>query len=480
MLKSHLLQDFTQLPADFYRHQLPEPQPHAQLIIQNNQLLSQLNCTLNATELLDLTAGTLQQVDCQPLAQKYVGHQFGYYNPDLGDGRGLLLGQWHDKNDQAWDFHLKGAGRTPYSRQGDGRAVLRSCIREFLASEALYGLGIPTTRALTIATSSEKVKREMLEPRASLIRVTPSHIRFGHFQWAANQGEKHFKALVAFVIQKHFPQWQIHPFQHQAWLIFDQACQNTAKLLAQWKSFGFSHGVMNTDNMSILGETFDFGPYAFLDDYQADFICNHSDYEGRYGYNQQANIGLWNCKILAGSFADWVDNGLLEQSLQAFVDNYYQHYRQQMLHRLGLDTTQSTDMTLIIELLERLNRYAIDYSLFFRRLALWQTESEFSFFHLLPEPEAFSDWLNSLEKRIQQEQITDSVWRQRIQQRNPSVILRNYIAQDIIIAAEHGNTEPLHHWLKALQSPFKAHRALSKYQQPPLAHQKGFQLSCSS
>ncbi len=480
MPKLRLLQDYTQLPPDFYSHQQPEPQTNAQLVIQNEALLSQLDCKLNTSELLDLTAGTLRQVDCQPIAQKYVGHQFGYYNPDLGDGRGLLLGQWHDSNNQAWDFHLKGAGRTPYSRQGDGRAVLRSCIREFLASEALFGLGIPTTRALTIATSSETVRRETLEPRASLIRVTPSHIRFGHFQWAANQGEKHFKALIAFVIEKHFPQWLGHPFQQQAWLVFDQACQNTAKLLAQWKAFGFNHGVMNTDNMSILGETFDFGPYAFLDDYQADFICNHSDYEGRYGYNQQANIGLWNCKILAGTFADWVDNSLLEQSLQAFVDNYYQHYRQQMLHRLGLDNTQETDMAFIVELLEKLNHYAIDYSLFFRRLALWQTESEPAFLQLLPEPEVFSDWFNGLEKRIEQEQIPDSVWRERIEQRNPSVVLRNYIAQDIINAAQQGDTQPLHNWLKALQSPFKSHSELSEYQQPPLPNQKGFQLSCSS
>lgn len=480
MSKQRLMQDYTQLPAEFYSEQQAEPLPEPQLLIQNESLMSQLNCTLMPAELLDLTAGTLQQVNCRPLAQKYVGHQFGYYNPDLGDGRGLLLGQWRDKNNQAWDFHLKGAGRTPYSRQGDGRAVLRSTIREFLASEALHGLGIPTTRALSIATSPEKVKRETLEPRASLIRVTKSHIRFGHFQWAANMGQTHFTALVQFVTEKHFPQWSTLPFEQQAWSLFDYACQSTAKLMALWKAYGFNHGVMNTDNMSILGETFDFGPYAFLDDYQADFVCNHSDYEGRYGYNQQANIGLWNCKILAGAFSNWVENQRLEQSLQQFVDDYYQHYQQQMLYRLGLDTIQSDDMTFIIALLEKLNHYRIDYNLFFRRLSLWQTDSDASLMALLPKPDAFSDWFKLLAQRIERENISESNWQNRLLGRNPSVTLRNYIAQEVIVAAEQGNSAPLHLWLKALQSPFDAHPELEIYQQPPLPHQKGFQLSCSS
>lgn len=480
MSKHTLSQDYNQLPDQFYTELRPEPQTDARLIIENEALLTQLNCNLNDAELLDLTAGTLTQFNCQPLAQKYVGHQFGYYNPDLGDGRGLLLGQWHDKNNQAWDFHLKGAGRTPYSRQGDGRAVLRSTIREFLASEALYGLGIPTSRALTIATSAESVRREIWEPRASLIRVSPTHIRFGHFQWAAQKGDVHFKALVEFVIKKHFPHQQNQSFQQQAWSIFDYACQSTAKLMAQWKAFGFNHGVMNTDNMSILGETFDFGPFAFLDDYQADFICNHSDYEGRYGFNQQANIGLWNCKVLAGAFSNWIDETQLEKSLQDFIDSYHQHYQQQMMHRLGLDTAQENDMDLIVGLLERLNQYSIDYSLFFRRLALWQTESDSALIALLPKPDAFSDWFDNLENRIRQENITDTDWRQRILQRNPSVILRNHIAQDIITAAETGDMQPLHTWLLALQSPFESHEVLNHYQQPPLAHQKGLQLSCSS
>lgn len=480
MNKPLLTQAYTQLPNDFYQRVAPEPLEDATLLIQNEALLRQLDCDITQADLQAITAGQLDAYHLTPIAQKYVGHQFGFYNPNLGDGRGLLLGQWRDANHHSWDFHLKGAGRTPFSRQGDGRAVLRSTIREFLASEALFGLGIPTTRALSIATSTERVQREILEPRATLIRVTSSHIRFGHFQWAAGEGKGQLHALLNFVIAQHFPQWLDLSQPNQAKQLFNHICVATARLMAHWKAVGFNHGVMNTDNMSILGETFDFGPYAFLDDYQADFVCNHSDYEGRYGFNQQANVGLWNCKVLGSTFSDWLDASEIETCLQNYVSHYHDHYLTLMMRRLGLDHSTAEDMNFIIELLEKLHHDRIDYSLFFRRLALWQTDEASDFFKLLPHSDAFTNWLSQLEKRIAKENITQAVWRDRICQRNPSILLRNHIAQEIITACEQGDSTPLHTWLDALQSPFEPHLELADYQRPPQANQKGLQLSCSS
>ena len=480
MSKRLLPQDYTQLPASFYTKVEAEPQHNAKLLIQNTAILQQLDCDLNEAEILDLASGKLKLFAAEPIAQKYVGHQFGYFNPDLGDGRGLLLGQWYDADQQAWDFHLKGAGRTPYSRRGDGRAVLRSTLREFLASEALAGLGVPTTRALAIASSDEPVQREILEPRASLIRVSPTHIRFGHFEWAASQSPSTLETLLQFVVQKHFPQWSAASRSEQACYFFENVCVKTAELLAKWQAVGFNHGVMNTDNMSILGETFDFGPFAFFDDFNANFVCNHSDHDGRYGYNQQAKIAMWNCQVLAASLSGLVADADLQKNLQLFVEVYNRQYLMEMVQRLGLSELQINDKDLIGDLLVLMDKYSVDYNLFFRRLATWQTDEEPQLLELLSTPKAFNAWFDRFEKRLKEEGIEESVWRQRIVHNNPSVVLRNYIAQEIIEAVEQGDVEPLHRWLEALQSPFAEHLDLLAYQQPPAVAQKGFQLSCSS
>lgn len=481
--KPCLEQDYVQLPKSYFSHIDPEAMDNARLVSVNRALMKQLNCDLNDDELLDLLSGHLQRVDANPLAQKYVGHQFGVYNPDLGDGRGMLLGQWRDNSGQAWDFHLKGAGRTPYSRRGDGRAVLRSTIREYLASEALFGLGVPTTRGLAIATSDEAVRREVMEPRATLIRVSHTHIRFGHFQFAASKGAAHMETLLNFVVQKHYPEHEQDSLEQKAWTVLYQACIKTAKLLAKWQTVGFNHGVMNTDNMSIIGETFDFGPFAFFDDFKIDFICNHSDYEGRYAYNQQAQIALWNCKVLASCFEGLLTEEQAQQAMDDFVQTYNLAYLEDMNQKLGLASVQTGDKELIGDLLVLMDQFQVDYSLFFRRLAKWQTDVDAELFELIhPDqlPTGFQQWFEKFQIRVQQESIEMPAWRERILKANPSIVLRNYIAQQIIEKAEKGDYTMLNEWLVALQTPFDDHPSLADFQQPPRPYQKGMQLSCSS
>ena len=479
MTKPHLSQNYLTLPNCFYSHVSPEPMQNSQLVSVNQLLKDKLNINLSDESLLDLCSGQLQTFNCQPIAQKYTGHQFGYYNPQLGDGRGLLLGQWIDQTNTAWDFHLKGAGRTPYSRSGDGRAVLRSTIREYLASEALAGLGVPTTRALALATSTEQVRREIMEPRATLLRVTQSHIRFGHFQYAASVGPDELEVLINFVINKHFPQWANLTYIEQAQNLLNDICIKTAKMIAKWQAIGFNHGVMNTDNFSILGETFDYGPFAFFDDFNSDYICNHSDTEGRYAYDQQAKIGVWNCQVLAGSFADILEEEEINTALNHYVITYNQHYISEMLLKLGINSLQENDKDLIGDLVGLLNKYQLDYHQFFRLLGQVNNEQS-DLYNMLPTPGDFKSWFENLNERVKQEEGSFTDWQQRILDNNPSIVLRNYIAQMIIEQAEKGNFDPLNEWLTALQSPFKEHQHLHQYQQAPSLTNKGLSLSCSS
>ncbi|KUJ72580.1 YdiU family protein [Thiomicrospira sp. WB1] len=487
---------FTQLPSDFYQFNAPEPMQNGRLVGVNAALREQLGLTLSDEGLLALASGQLThpelaEAGLRPLAQKYTGHQFGYYNPHLGDGRGLLLGEWLAPDGQVWDLHLKGAGRTPFSRNGDGRAVLRSSIREYLASEALHGLGVPTTRALAIASSDEAVQREILEPRATLLRVTPSHVRFGHFEWAARKNATARDALLGFVVDHYFPQAQGKSLKHQAWYLLQQVCERTARLIAHWQAVGFNHGVMNSDNMSILGETFDFGPYAFFDDFQMGYVCNHSDTEGRYAYNEQPSIGHFNCALLADALGAYLSEEDQKKALDDYVNEYNRVALAQMLVKLGLAPTpqdrnrpdaevQKGDRALVADVFILMDQQRVDHSLFFRRLAWLGTEREPELMALLAEPDAFADWFAALQQRVTDAGLSQHDWQARIRAANPSIVLRSYIAQEIIDAAEKGDEVPLMQWTQALQHPFDDHVELADYQQPPKPAQKSMVLSCSS
>lgn len=415
-----------------------------------------------------------------PIAQKYAGHQFGQYNPELGDGRGLLLGDVKGSDGQNYDLHLKGAGRTPYSRFGDGRAVLRSSIREFLASEAMYHLGIPTSRALSLVGSTEPVQRETIEQGAMIIRVCPSHIRFGHFEHCFYTGDKsQLQRLVDFTVQQYFPDCQ--RANNPALAMLQQVVVRTAQLISQWQAVGFNHGVMNTDNMSILGISFDYGPYAFLDDYQPGYICNHSDHSGRYAFDEQPGIGLWNLNALAHALSPLIEVDDLRNALSLYEPTLVNHYMTLMGKKLGLTTQQPTDRALIGQWLAILQQQQQDYSLSFRRLADFTDDATGTSVrdHML-DVAAFDQWAGLYRDRLAEESTTAAERKNLMNSVNPLYILRNYLAQQAIAAAEQGDLAPLHQLMLVLQNPYLHQAGKEAFAAPPPDWGKGMDISCSS
>ncbi|HSC76580.1 MAG TPA: YdiU family protein [Pseudomonadales bacterium] len=419
------------------------------------------------------------------LAMVYSGHQFGYYNPRLGDGRALLLGEIHNA-DQHFEIQLKGAGPTPYSRQGDGRAVLRSSIREFLCSEAMHGLGIPTTRALALITSEEPVYREQTETGAMVIRVSPSHIRFGSFEYFFyTQQHDALQQLADFVIDNHYPTSRTAANPYADFL--QQVVTRTARLMAHWQSVGFAHGVMNTDNMSILGETFDYGPFGFLDDYNPEFICNHSDHTGRYAFNQQPSIGLWNCNALAHALSPLIPIETLRDILGSYQPTIEQHYLQLMRTKLGLQTAQEADTMLFGQLLTLMQQSHVDYTILFRRLCSFSMAGDNAAVRdLFIDREGFDRWANQYIARLSAENSIDAERCARMKTANPKFILRNYLAQQAIELAQKRNSEKqqdfseVENLLQVLQNPFDEHLAFERYAAFPPDWGKHLEISCSS
>ena len=312
---------FGSLSEDFYTKQGWSPLPKAKLVSFNYDLAKELGLeTIDPKDLIKIFNGEVSVPNSEPLAMAYAGHQFGNWVPQLGDGRGILFGQIKTAEGLK-DLHIKGAGKTPYSRFGDGRAVLRSSIREYLCGEAMHGLKIPSSRSLIIFTGEEPVFRETTEPGAMIVRTASTHIRFGNFEYLCHNDKKNLlPELVDHVIEEYFPEYV--ELENKNELFFEAAVKKTAELIAAWQSVGFAHGVMNTDNMSILGETFDFGPFGFLENYQPDYICNHSDYQGRYSFNNQPNIGLWNCQALASALTPLISEAKLKKSLENYLSKY--------------------------------------------------------------------------------------------------------------------------------------------------------------
>ena len=414
-----------------------------------------------------------------PLAQVYSGHQFGVWAGQLGDGRGILLGEQRQEDGRRLDWHLKGAGLTPYSRMGDGRAVVRSTVREFLASEALHHLGIPTTRALTLAVSDEPVYRETAERGAMLMRIAPSHLRFGHFEhFFYSQQPEQVKQLADYAIRHHWPQLVDEADRYQLW--FADIVLRTARLIAQWQSVGFAHGVMNTDNMSILGLTLDYGPYGFLDDYQPDYICNHSDYQGRYSFENQPMIGLWNLNRLAHALSGLMSTEQLKQALSGYENALMRVWGERMRAKLGLLTADAGDNEILTELLSLMSQERSDYTLTFRLLSdTQQAESRSPLRDEFIDRSAFDRWYQRYRQRLLQEQVGDAERQQVMKAAYPAVVLRNYLAQQVIDEAEKGESGALARLHQALQQPF-SDAAAAEYRQRPPDWGKTLEVSCSS
>ncbi|HFP9450150.1 TPA: protein adenylyltransferase SelO [Raoultella ornithinolytica] len=466
---------------DFYTPLAPTPLKNARLIWHNAPLAQTLGipeALFHPAQGAGVWGGETLLPGMSPLAQVYSGHQFGAWAGQLGDGRGILLAEQQLSDGRRLDWHLKGAGLTPYSRMGDGRAVLRSTIRESLASEAMHALGIPTTRALAMVTSDTPVQRETLESGAMLMRLAESHVRFGHFEhfYYRREPEK-VQQLADYVIRHHWPELVDDADKYVLW--FRDVVTRTATLIACWQTVGFAHGVMNTDNMSILGLTMDYGPYGFLDDFKPDFICNHSDYQGRYSFENQPAVGLWNLQRLAQSLSPFIAVDALNAALDDYQHALLTVYGRRMRDKLGLFTQQKGDNDLLDELFALMIREGSDYTRTFRMLSVSEQHSAASPLRdEFIDRAAFDSWFAGYRARLRDEPIDDAQRQQQMQSVNPALVLRNWLAQRAIEQAEQGDMSELARLHEVLSQPF-ADRDDEYINRPPDWGRR-LEVSCSS
>ena len=472
----------------------PFPVIRPKLAVKNVALAKELGVSHlleSEDSLLNALFSPSGELQIQSVAQKYGGHQFGQWNPHLGDGRGLLLGEVRNSQQQLIDLHLKGAGPTPYSRHADGRAVLRSTIREYLGSEALHHLGIESSRALALISSSEPVVRERMEKGAMMIRTCQSHIRFGHFEYFYHANmPKELDTLFEYCFEHHFTEAAQSANRHLAMLT--EVCKSTALLVAKWQAYGFNHGVMNTDNMSIHGITFDFGPYAFLDDFIPQYVCNKSDHSGRYAFNQQPSIALWNLNALAHAFSNKLDMSELKSALAIFEPTFLEAYRREMLQRLGVGSTQSAENTKYTNDMSELSTRFVslladefaDYHQSFRRLSHSVSAIMAGDYAVLGsnfhEKEAFVAWARDFHNCLLTNNVNADELQQHMLNTNPKFVLRNHLMQQAIAKASNDDFSMVNNILTVMANPCNEHTELEHLASPPSEHEKGIALSCSS
>ena len=436
----------------------------------------------------EVFAGMRPIAGAAPLAMVYSGHQFGVWAGQLGDGRALTIAEVQGAEAQIWDIQLKGAGRTPYSRFGDGRAVLRSSIREYLASEAMAALGVPTTRALCLVGTGAAVARERIEPGAVVTRLLRSNIRFGHFEHVHHGGQpERVRELADFVIDQHVPALAAEADRYGLW--FDAVVAATARMIAHWQSLGFCHGVMNTDNMSILGDTIDYGPFGFLDGFDPGHVCNHSDHSGRYAFDQQPGIGLWNLKALAVALSSLLPWERAVVALQSYGPCFSEHLAHLMAAKLGLSTHQgqpdpATVTALATEFLALMQAANADYTLSFRLLSGTAEQAGRERWSALFEGEtrgAAIAWLERWQALMAAQ--PDHTQRLAAMDRaNPAFVLRNWVAETAIRAVEDdGDVAMLDRIYRLVTQPFDAHTAADQFLATgPVGRMAGLEVSCSS
>ena len=481
---------YHQLPDIFYSRHQPRALAGAFLIHTNSQVARMIGLAdeeFQRNDFLEMVSGQKSWPGTSPLAMCYAGHQFGQLVPRLGDGRAILLAQIVSDNQQPWDLQLKGAGKTLYSRAGDGRAVLRSSIREYLCSAAMHGLGIATSHALFLSGSSEEVYRERIETGAMIMRVARSHIRFGHFEYFFYQQRyDDLERLLNYVINQYYPHLKL--VENPCLDFFLQVVSDTAKMIADWQAVGFAHGVMNTDNMSIHGLTLDYGPFAFLDNYQAGFVCNHSDYQGRYAFDKQVEIGLFNLSCLAQAllplFDDDTSNAveIAKAAINQYQPQFVEYYSGLMRAKIGLLDSLEGDRNLINDLLKLLEKYQLDYTLFFRQLSEPQTEANLqSLANWCRAGDDFEIWLQRYNKRLEQENTSIEQRSQQMKKVNPRYILRNYLAEMAIRKAEDENDfSMIDDLMTVLQQPYEEHPEHKQYASEPPDWAAEIEISCSS
>jgi uncharacterized protein YdiU (UPF0061 family) len=467
------------------------PLPEPRLLHLNEVLAAELGIDPDLArrpEFVDLMAGNRPWPDYEPLASVYAGHQFGVFVPQLGDGRALTIAEVDSRDHGRIELQLKGAGPTPYSRFADGRAVLRSSIREYVCSEAMHALGIPTTRALALVGSPQPVRRETIEHAAVVCRTAPSFLRFGHFEFFYYRDEhRQLAPLADHLIDEHFPQFAGAADRYSRWL--SEIVERTARLMAQWQAVGFCHGVMNTDNFSALGLTLDYGPFGFLDAFDAHHICNHSDEGGRYAYDRQPVIGHWNCSRLLQATLPLLaaEPEAAVPIATAILDRYPPLYAETMTRlwsqKLGLRESRDGDAELINRLLSLMHKGKSDFTRTFRHLARVKAQDQGPAVGVreeIADLEAFDAWIVDYRARLRAEASDDAARAAGMQRVNPKYVARNHLLQAAIEKAQAGDVGEIDRLLQILRRPYDEQPQMESYAAEPPASMRYLEVSCSS
>lgn len=474
---------YARLAPDFYEVVDPTPLPDPVLVALNPdaaQLIELDPAPTTSADLACYLSGGRRIPGAEPVAMLYAGHQFGVWVPQLGDGRAFLLGEVRNRRGAKWDLHLKGGGPTRFARGGDGRSVLRSAIREYLACEAMHGLGIPTTRALAIVGSEVLIRREQPERAATLLRLAPSHVRFGSFEVLSSRGRDDLvRTLADYVIAQNYPGFE---GRYAPWL--REVTVRTARLVASWQAAGFAHGVMNTDNMSILGITLDYGPFGFMEEFDSGFIPNHTDHEGRYAFDQQPGVALWNLAVLGGALQSLLSPEEAEEALTAFRPAFEHHLGLRLRARLGLAESRPEDVQLVGALYALLRAHRVDYTRFFRSLGTFSTQSGAITPELAAEvcdAGALQSWLALYRDRLAAERSRDQERQARMARVNPVYILRNWLAERAIRkAVDQRDYSEIERLRQLLKFPFQHHPGFEEYIRSAPDWAKDLVVSCSS
>lgn len=480
---------YARLPDRFFARVRPTPVQTPAILAINAQLADTLGVRqdeLSSTEGAAMLAGNKIAQGSEPIALAYAGHQFGGLVPQLGDGRAILLGEVVGRDGKRYDVQLKGSGPTPFSRGGDGRAALGPVLREYVVSEAMAALGVPTTRALAAVTTGEIVVREKLLPGAILTRVAASHMRIGTFQYfAIRKDNEALQKLTAYALQRHYPEASLT--DGPALALLEKVMTAQIELVAAWLSIGFVHGVMNTDNMSISGETIDYGPCAFLDTYHPGRTFSSIDRGGRYAFANQPRIALWNLSRFAETLLPLVDDdtaraaAVLTERLETFPERFESAYGKRMRAKIGLQNEIEGDLEIAQGLLERMAQGKVDYTNCFRRLfEVAGGADEEKLLALFAEPEPMREWLKSWRVRFDQESVSRDERVELMRRSNPAFIPRNHRVEEMIAAATNGDLEPFERLREVLAHPYDEQPDAIEFASPPGDEQWGYRTFCGT
>ncbi len=480
---------YAHLPEAFYERTKPDEVEDASLVKLNRRLAEQLMLDptwLESKEGVSFLSGTRVPASAEPVAMAYGGHQFGGWSPRLGDGRAILLGEVLDRNGIRKDIQLKGSGRTSFSRGGDGKATLGAIVREYVLSEAMFALGVPTTRALAVVTTGEKVHRETPLPGAILTRVAQSHVRVGTFQYfAAQQDHKSVAQLADYVIDRHYPEARETGNVYRA--LLESVLAGQAKLIARWMQLGFIHGVMNTDNMQIASETIDYGPCAFMDDFHPKCVFSSIDRNGRYAWDQQPSIAKWNLSRLAEAMLPLLapdqDRAIAvaESVLELFDDQFNHAFVSGFRRKLGLIDQEDSDAEYIAATLVTLANEEVDFTLFFRHLTRHSGgATDGALVDLFANAEEARKWLAGWHTRVDKPATRAETRTAIMRGANPVFIPRNHRVEEAIVAARGGEFEPLHKLVGVLSNPYEDQAKNIEYEQAPLESEKIRETFCGT